>query len=137
MRGEPRELGISEAISSKLGTEVIQQLLRRPVWMYTEVVDFRKQMDGLIGIVSTEMGLKANNNAIYVFRNRSRDKVKILLWDRNGFVMGYKRLERGKFDFPIEDDEVIKMDPKQLLMLISGMPMVGIGKTKNIGLFLS
>lgn len=111
-------------------------LRSRKIWVYTEIVDFRKQLDGLVGIIGTEMGLKSEDG-IYVFRNRNRDKLKIILWDRNGFVMGYKRLERGRFDFPEDDDEIIKMDLKQLEMLVSGMPMVRVGKRKNIDLFLT
>jgi transposase len=111
-------------------------LVGRRIWMYTEVVDFRKQLDGLVGIIGNEMGLKAEDG-IYVFRNRSRDKIKMVLWDRNGFIMGYKRLERGRFDFPEEDDEIIKMDLSQLEMLISGMPMVRVGKREKMDLFLT
>ena len=85
----------------------------RKIWVYTQVVDFRKQLDGLVGIIGNEMGLKAEDG-LYVFRNRNRDKLKIILWDRNGFVMGYKRLERGRFDFPEDDDDIIKMDLNQI-----------------------
>ena len=110
-------------------------LLGRRIWMYTEVVDFRKQVDGLVGIIGNEIGLKSEDG-IYVFRNRSRDKIKIVMWDRNGFVMGYKRLERGRFDFPTDEEEIIKMDLTQLEMLVSGMPMVRIGKREKMDVFL-
>jgi len=108
----------------------------RKIWVYTQVVDFRKQLDGLVGIIGNEMGLKAEDG-LYVFRNRNRDKLKIILWDRNGFVMGYKRLERGRYDFPEDDDDIIKMDLKQLEMLVSGMPMIRVGKRAKMDMFLS
>ena len=111
-------------------------LRSRKIWVYTQVVDFRKQLDGLVGIIGNEMGLKAEDG-IYVFRNRNRDKLKIILWDRNGFVMGYKRLERGRFDFPEDDDEIIKMDLNQLEMLVSGMPMIRVGKREKMDIFLT
>ena len=111
-------------------------LRKRTIWVYTPIVDFRKQLDGLIGIIATEMDLNATD-ALYLFRNRKRDKIKRVFWDRNGFGLGYKRLERGRFDFPIDENDTIKMDVNQLAMLLSGMPLVGIGKTKNIDVFLN
>ena len=101
---------------------------KRSVWMYVKPLDFRKQVNGLVEVVMEEMKRRPNDGAIYIFRNRQRDKLKILMWDRNGFVMGYKRLERGKFDIPIRECGPIEMTWRQLMMLVSGMPVLRFGK---------
>ena len=103
------------------------ELNTRKVWLYREHIDFRKQLNGLVQLVVSEKKSQPNDGAVYVFRNRQRNKVKLLLWHRNGFFVGYKRLERGKFDFPIESD-VVEVDAEALRELILGMPMVYAGK---------
>ncbi len=85
-------------------------------------------MNGLVEVVVSEMKLRPNDGSLYVFRNVGRDKVKLLIWDRNGFVMGYKRLERGRFDFGEIIEKEVTISWEQFGMLISGMPMVYIGK---------
>lgn len=99
----------------------------RKVWLYREAIDFRKQMNGLVQLIVEEKGSRPNDGAVYVFRNRQRDKVKLLLWHKNGFFLGYKRLERGKFDFPTDAD-VVEVDAEALRELMLGMPMVYKGK---------
>lgn len=103
------------------------ELNTRKVWLYREHIDFRKQLNGLVQLVVSEKKSQPNDGAVYVFRNRQRNKVKLLLWHRNGFFVGYKRLERGKFDFPIESD-VVEVDAEALRELMLGMPMVYAGK---------
>ena len=95
--------------------------------VYREHIDFRKQLNGLVQLVVSEKKSQPNDGAVYVFRNRQRNKVKLLLWHRNGFFLGYKRLERGKFDFPIDSD-VVEVDAEALRELVLGMPMVYAGK---------
>jgi len=75
------------------------------------------------------MGLQPNDGSVYVFRNRQRDKVKVLFWDKNGFWVGYKRLEKGKFDFPKPETGSQDMTWEQFKMLVSGMPILNLGKT--------
>ena len=95
--------------------------------MYNGGIDFRKQINGLIHLVQDEMQSPPNDGSLYVFRNRGRDKLKVLMWDRNGFVLGYKRLEKGRFDFPETGELKVSMTMDQLMMLVSGMPMVYVG----------
>jgi len=98
------------------------------IWMYRVPVDFRKQSNGLIQVVIDELKRQANDGAMYVFRNRGKDKVKILMWDRNGFVLTYKRLEKGRFDFPKKEEEHVVITQEQYEMLISGMPVLHYGR---------
>ncbi|MDE7302518.1 MAG: IS66 family insertion sequence element accessory protein TnpB [Oscillospiraceae bacterium] len=60
----------------------------------------RKSIDGLAYIVEQKFKLPAQSDMMFVFHNRHCDKVKILYWDGDGFCLLYKRLERGKFQFP-------------------------------------
>jgi hypothetical protein len=61
-------------------------------------VDFRKQHDGLVAIVRGELGSDPLDGSLFAFFNRRRDRIKLLLWDANGFWLFYKRLERGTFE---------------------------------------
>ena len=54
------------------------------IWFYTEVIDFRKQVNGLVHIIENEMK-QSSFEGIYVFRNRQKDKLKVITWDRNGY----------------------------------------------------
>lgn len=68
-----------------------------PVWVCAEPVDFRLGIDGLSLRVQGSLGARQALNCAHVFFNRGRDKVKILRYDRNGWWLLYKRLERGRF----------------------------------------
>lgn len=57
----------------------------------------RKQIDGLAAIVELEMQLKPFTKSLFVFTNKRKDKLKILCWEKNGFVVWYKRLEKNTF----------------------------------------
>ena len=63
-----------------------------------EPVDMRKSFGGLQGVVTNQMGRDALSGEVFIFMNRRRDQVKLLVWDRSGFVIYYKRLERGRFE---------------------------------------
>jgi transposase len=57
----------------------------------------RKSFNGLQGIVTNQLRRDALSGEVFIFMNRRRDQVKMLVWDRSGFVIYYKRLERGRF----------------------------------------
>lgn len=70
------------------------------VYLYADAVDMRKSINGLALLVEQEMQLSPNLSALFVFCNRGRDKIKILCWERNGFIVWYKRLEKQRFRWP-------------------------------------
>ena len=70
------------------------------VLIYFKPVNFRKAVDGLSVIVEEALEENPFSGTLFVFTNRQRDKVKILCWERNGFVMWYKRLEKERFLWP-------------------------------------
>ncbi len=105
---------------------IMNWLKYHEIWVYSEPLDFRKQLNGLIEVVLGELGKRPDDGSLYVFRNRQRNKLKILVWDRNGYFMGYKRLEKGRFYFPQEKTEAgpVTMTADELYALVSGMPIV-------------
>jgi transposase len=102
------------------------------IWIYSEAIDFRKQMNGLIEVVLGEGDREPNDGSLYVFRNRQRTKLKLLVWDRNGYFLGYKRLEKGRFDFPMDNNGRIQLTKDELFSLVSGMPIVRIKSQKKV-----
>lgn len=89
------------------------------VYLHTEPVDMRKSIDGLSVLVEQEMELSPSMEAIFVFCNRGRDKIKLLCWERNGFIVWYKRLEKQRFRWPKVGDTV-SLTGQQLNWLLDG-----------------
>lgn len=71
-------------------------------YVCAEPVDMRKSIDGLSQLVTPLLSADAFSGSVFVFLSRRREKVKLLWWDRHGFWMAYKRLERGRFPRPEE-----------------------------------
>jgi transposase len=86
------------------------------IFLYRGAADMRKGFDGLAGIVRNELGEDPLNGTLFVFLNRSRDKIKALYWDRDGYAIWTKRLERGRFALPAEGGGVIGMSDLALLL---------------------
>ena len=93
------------------------------VYVYRDPVDMRKSINGLSVLVESEFDYSPMSGALFVFCNRSRDKVKLLYWERNGFVLWYKRLEKHKFKWltPVADQETVSISGKQLNQLLDGL----------------
>lgn len=104
-----------------------QLLIGKKIWVYKSPIDFRKQINGLVELITESKISRPNDGSIYVFRNRDKNKIKLLMWHINGFFLGYKRLEKGRFDFDISEDRV-QLSSSQLLQLLSGIPMIYMGK---------
>jgi transposase len=93
------------------------------VYLAREPVDLRKSIDGLSLLVGQVLGQDPFSAQLFVFVNRRRDKLKALRWDHNGFVLYYKRLERGQFPWPALDagPAALVIEPRQLQWLLSGL----------------
>jgi transposase len=83
--------------------------------------DLRKSIDGLSAIVSAVFQLDPFSEEWFVFCNRQRDKLKIIRWDHNGFWLYYRRLERGRFKWPVESGEALCVTRRQLQWLLDGL----------------
>ena len=89
------------------------------VYLATEPVDGRKAINGLSAFVTESFDAKLMDGSVFVFYNRSRDRVKCLFWDKNGFVLYHKRLERGKFK--INHTGPFEINQQQLDWLLAGL----------------
>jgi transposase len=103
------------------------------VLLHRESVDIRKSFDGLIGIVRTALGADPLTPTFFVFFNKSRNKLKILYWDNDGFAIWYKRLEKGTFRLalPFTDTASIPLTRAQLAMLLEGIDFQSVKKRKR------
>ena len=94
------------------------------IYLAAEPTDMRKGFDGLSAIVLAK-GQDVFSGHLFVFVSRRRDRAKILCWDRGGFVLWYKRLERGRFRLPsiADDTTTVELDSGQLNMLLDGVDL--------------
>jgi transposase len=92
------------------------------VWVATSPVDLRKSFDALAEVVRASLGHDPLCGSMFVFRNRSAERVKILWWDRQGLAIYYKRLEKGTFAFPASDAgaKSLAISSADLVKLLSG-----------------
>ena len=91
------------------------------MYMHRDAVDFRKSINGLSILVQESMGLDVFSAALFVFGNRSRNKIKILYWDKTGFCLFYKRLEKDKFKWPRKGDAVLRLSAEKFDWLLRGL----------------
>lgn len=91
------------------------------IWLYPVPIDFRKQIDGIVLLIADHLQLNPTSGQLFLFRNRTANKIKILWWDRNGFWLCYKRLEKGKLKFPAIIDKALELTRDQLSWLLSGL----------------
>lgn len=91
------------------------------VYLYTEPIDFRKHIDGLAMLVEHTLELNPFSEHLFAFVNRRRDKVKILYWEKSGFVLWYKRLEKQRFHWPRHLGRgTVTLSGQQLNFLLDG-----------------
>jgi len=91
------------------------------VFLACGTTDMRKQINGLTAIVECSFNLDPFDGALFVFCNRSRDRIKILEWDGDGFWLYFKRLEKGHFKWPtLKDDATMTLTGEELSYLLGG-----------------
>jgi transposase len=91
------------------------------LYLCREPIDMRKQIDGLAALVQHVLGGDPFSAQLFVFTNRRRNKIKILCWDRTGFVIWYKRLEKDHFHWPRHGQDVtVTISGQQLHWLLDG-----------------
>jgi transposase len=102
-----------------------------PVYLFTAPTDMRRSFDRLALMVSEHLSRNVLSGGLYVFFSRKRDKVKILHWDRDGYVLWYKRLEAGTFRIDERDgcEEITGVDLK---LLLQGMSLKRIKLRKKV-----
>jgi transposase len=98
----------------------------------TKPVDFRKGAEGLAALVREEMKSDPFTGAVYVFRARRADRVKLIFWDGTGVCLFAKRLEDGEFRWPKIEDGVIRLTAAQLSALIEGLDWRRVHESKEV-----
>jgi len=92
----------------------------RNIYISSQPVDIRMSIDGLSAFVRNQNHTSLHDGSLYVFYNKHRDKVKILFWDRNGFVVYYKRLDKCKFILNKMLHAMETLTPNDLEILLAG-----------------
>ena len=90
------------------------------IYLVCGKTDLRKGIDGLAALVTEAFSLDAYDNAIFLFCGTRSDRFKALYWDKTGFVLYYKHIENGRFQWPRNQSEVKKINAYQLRRLLAG-----------------
>lgn len=102
---------------------MMQSFVNAQVYLALGVTDMRKSINTLTILVEGQMRHNPLSGNLFAFCNRKRDIIKILQWDKNGFCLFEKRLEKGRFCWPESSEEVMALTRRELLWLIDGMPI--------------
>lgn len=103
------------------------------IYLAVEPADMRKSIDGLATIVRNAWRRDVFSGHLFAFLGRRGDRVKVLAWDRGGFVLYYKRLERGRFQIPplSPSSHAVEMDPTELAMLLDGLDVAAVRRPER------
>jgi transposase len=106
------------------------------IYVHAGPTDMRKSFDGLSGLVRSVFQADPLDGSLFLFLNRRRDRVKLLHWDRDGYVIWAKRLEEGTFEMiPAADGTTaVEIDATQLAMWLGGVSLASAKRRKRYGL---
>ena len=91
------------------------------VYIACGYTDLRKGIDGLASMVQQQFQLDSFTNTLFLFCGRRRDRIKGLYWEKDGFILLYKRLERGAYQWPRNENEARSLTPQQYRWLMEGL----------------
>lgn len=103
------------------------------VFVATRPADMRRSFDGLMGLVRDFLGGDPLSGHLFVFRNKSGDRLKVLWWDRDGLAIFYKRLEEGSFTFPAAGDGAAQLEltAADLQLVLQGIDPTKVKRAKR------
>jgi transposase len=99
---------------------------RMAIYAATEPLDMRRSFDGLAAAARDVLGRDPSGGALFLFVNRSKDRLKALWWDKTGYCILYKRLERGAFRLPgalLAGDKSVAIDAAELAKILEGIDL--------------
>jgi transposase len=96
-------------------------------FLYQEPTDMRKGFDSLSGLIRNKMKADPLDGAVYIFMNKNRTLIKLLHWDKTGFTLYYKRLERGVFERPVGGQNS-QISRQKLMLIVSGIRLDSVRK---------
>jgi len=99
------------------------------IYLAVQPINMRKSFDGIAVLIQEVLKQNPLNGHLFVFRNKAADKIKIMYWNRNGFAIYYKRLERGRFKFPKLNKASVTLTQQELELLLDG---IDISKLKRL-----
>jgi len=92
-----------------------------PVYLAAGYTDLRRGIDGLAQTIQQQFDLNPFQSMMFLFCGRRKDRIKALYWEGDGFVLLYKRLENGSFQWPRTGDEARQLSPQQYRWLMEGL----------------
>lgn len=105
------------------------------VFVCTQPADMRRSFDGLCGMVESIVKQEPLSGHLFVFRNRNRDRLKILYWDRDGLAIWYKRLEQGTWQFPTDlkdaSKDGVEISTDELSLLLGGIDLRSVQRRRR------
>ncbi|MFT6486440.1 MAG: transposase [Neolewinella sp.] len=91
----------------------------------------RKGFNGLSGLVRDHVRHELLSGDLFIFLNKRRDRIKLLVWDRNGFVVWYKVLEQGTFELPAAEKDALEMSWTDIQLLLEGIEINSVKQRKR------
>ena len=105
--------------------------LATKIYIAVEAVDMRKGFEGLYGLVRDHLGQDPLSGHWFLFSNRSKTRLKALVWDGSGLWVCAKRLEKGRFRWPAANARSVVMRPEELALLVNGLDLAQARPRKN------
>ena len=106
-------------------------------FLYRPPTDMRKGFDSLSGLVRSTMGGNPLSGDVFIFINRRRNHIKLLVWDRTGFVLLHKRLERGTFELPAAENArqaSCRLEGEELVFILEGVALSSVRRRRRFHL---
>jgi transposase len=105
----------------------------RRYFLYRPPADMRKGFDGLCGLVRNELGADPLSGDVFIFLNRQRNRIKLLVWENDGFSIYYKRLEQGTYQLPRATDHEpsVRLSAADLLLILEGVELESVKRRKR------
>jgi transposase len=100
-------------------------------YLYQGVTDMRKGFDSLSGLVRNEMAGNPMSGSVFIFLNSRRTHIKLLVWDTTGFVLYWKRLERGTFEIPPAESAKSELAWRNLVLILEGINLSSVSYRKR------
>jgi transposase len=101
------------------------------IWLATRTTDLRKGFDSLAELVRQQLHNDPLSGHLFVFRNKRADRIKLLYWDEDGYVIVYKRLEAGTFRFPPADSDGLEIRAADLYLLLDGVDLASVKRQRR------
>ena len=102
------------------------------IWLCLAPADMRRGFDGLAAMARDFLGQDPLSGHLFVFRNRRGDRLKVLWWDRDGFALWYKRLERGVFQFPSAEGTGLVVNAADLSLVLEGIDPRSVKRRRRL-----